>query len=126
MPDSSLKKYTLTGGENTYASPAATDSADARKLQSLIPSLAGSLERERPAIPFTADAAFPSRVAFFHQFKRNNGGVFTSYFFCATATTLYKLSGFPGGTWQPVTQVGTLGGFPVAVNIDNTMQLDDA
>src|SRR6266404_8352398 len=120
-PNSIVRKYTLTGGENTYSSPAAVNEDDARKLQSLIPSLSGALERERPVLPLTTDIAFPSRVGVFHQFKRNNNGTIVTYWFCATATTLYQLSGFPGGTWNAVGAVGALAGFPVFCNINNTL-----
>src|SRR5882672_9619452 len=126
MPNTSAKRYTLTNGENTYSSPASVNEADARKLQSLIPQLAGELSRERPVIPFATNAAFSSRVGFFHQFKRNNNGTIVTYWFCATATTLYQLAGILGNfTWNPVSSVGTLGGFPVAVNINNTLHLSD-
>jgi hypothetical protein len=124
-PNAIAKKYTLTGGENTYSSPASVNEADARKLQSLIPSLSGALERERPTIPFTADAAFASRVGAFHQFKRNNSGTIVTYWFCATATVLYQLSGFPSGVWNAVAAVGTLAGFPVFSNINNTLHMSD-
>lgn len=122
-----LKRYNLIGGENTYASPATTGPNDARKLQSLIPSLAGYLERERPTIAFTGDSSFPSRVGFFHQFKRHNEDkTLTTHYFCATATTLYKLQNpGPSQTWAAVTQIGTLAGFPVAVNNNNQMHLSD-
>jgi hypothetical protein len=122
-PNSIVKRYSLTGGQNIYSSPASVNENDARKLQSLIPSLAGYLERERPTVPFTADAPFASRIAFFHQFKRNNNGIIVTYQFCATATELYLLTGaFPTQIWQPVL---TLQGFPVAVNINNTMHISD-
>src|ERR1700675_695867 len=121
-PNSIVKRYTLTGGENTFSSPAAVNESDARKLQSLIPSLSGALERERPPILF-ASTTLPSRVGFFWQFKRNNNGVIAFYYFCATATELYQLSGvYPTATWIPVL---ALQGFPVAVNINNTMHLSD-
>src|SRR5271165_4326570 len=126
MADTVFKKYTLLTGENTYSSPVAMDPGDARRLQSLIPSLAGYLEREHPTLPFTPDAPFSAPVRWFHQFKRNNSGTFVYFFFCATATTLYVCQNpLTGGTWQVVSAV-PLGGIPVAVNINNQMQLDDA
>lgn len=125
-PNATAKRYTLTGGENTYSSPASVNENDARKLQSLIPSLSGALERERPVIPFTNDAAFPSRIGFFHTYKQNNQGSIVFWFFMATATTLYVLTN-PGPTqsWQPVSTVNPLHGFPVARNINNQMHLSD-
>jgi hypothetical protein len=48
------------------------------------------------------------------------------HYFCATRTQLYRLNNpGPSQGWVPVTAVGTLNDFPVAVNIDNVMQLDD-
>src|SRR6266576_3618683 len=125
MPPVNIKKYVLALGENSFASPASTNIADARKLQSLVPSLSGSLDREHQLIPFTADAAFSTRIGFFHQFKRNNAGTITTYWFCATATTLYQLSAYPGGVWNSVAAVGALAAFPVAKNINNLLHLSD-
>lgn len=125
MPPSFVKRYTLTAGENTFSSPASINEADARKLQSLIPSLSGALEREHPSILFATNG-LPTRVGFFHQFGRNVGAVTNFFWFCATATTLYQLNNpGPTATWVPVTAIGTLAGFPAAVTIDNVMQLDD-
>src|SRR5579859_7756472 len=135
-PTNALKRYSLVDGENTFASSAAMGESDFRKLQSLIPSLSGAMEREQALVGFTTSgiggggaggsgSAFPSRVAFFHQYKRNNAGVVTTYWFCATATTLYQLSGYPGGVWNVVSQVGTLANFPEAININNQMRLSD-
>lgn len=121
MPPTVTKRYNLICGENTYSSPSAVNPTDARKLQSLIPSLSGALEREHPSTLFAA-TTLPAQVGFFHQFGRNNGAVVTLHQFCATATTLFKLS---GSVWVPVTVIGNLAGFPTASNTDNVMQLDD-
>lgn len=127
--NSIAKRYTLTGGENTYSSPASVNEADARKMQSLIPSLAGDLGRERPVIPFvtsglgSSGSPFPSRIGFFYQFKRNNNGTIVSYFFCATSSQLYQLQN-PGPT-QTWSAVLPLAAFPTAVTINNTMHLSD-
>ncbi len=99
MAPVTAKKYVLTLGENTFAGPASTNITDARKLQSLIPSLSGALEREHQLIPFTADVAFPARIGFFWQYKRNALGVVTTYWFLAA--------------------------FPVARNINNLLHLSD-
>src|SRR6266550_2618147 len=102
MAPVTAKKYVLTLGENTFAGPASTNITDARKLQSLIPSLSGALEREHQLIPFTADVAFPARIGFFWQYKRNALGVLRIYKFKTTATTLYQLSMYPGSVENAV------------------------
>lgn len=122
IPPAVSKKYNLLCGENTFSSPASVNPNDARKLQSLIPSLSGALEREHPST-FFALTTLPGKIGFFHQFGRNNGAATTLFQFCATVSTLFRLS---GNIWVPVTQVGNLSGFPTAVNIDNVMQLDDS
>jgi len=117
-----LKKYTLTVGENTYSSPTAANENDARKLQSLIPSLSGQMEREQPKRLLGSQGSFSSRIAFFHTYKRNSGGSVSYYFFCATQTTLYQWN---GTQWGVVPDVGMLADFPVACNINNQMHLSD-
>lgn len=123
-----FKRYNLAPGENTFASPASSNPQDARRLQSLIPSLSGELTREQSNPVFATFPSPPSGpIGFFHQFKRNDGhGEFSYHFFCASATTLYKTTGTaPSLVWTPVTAVGTLATFPSAVNIDNLMHLSD-
>ena len=127
MPDEQqapvqVKKYTLALGENTYSSPASVNKQDARKLQSLIPSLSGALEREQPKRLLGNQGALGGRIGFFHTYKRNNGGTIVYYFYCATATTLYQWNGI---AWAAVSAVGTLADFPVARNINNQMHLSD-
>ena len=117
-----LVRFPLTPGENTYVNPAASSPNDARRLKSLIPASSGQLGREQRNAVF-ATGTLNGTVGFLHQFRRNVGnGVFVSHFFCATATTLYRLV---NATWQAVTDVGMLASYPVAVNIDNLMHLSD-
>jgi hypothetical protein len=109
-------------GESTFASPTGHSSRFYRKVQGLVQSLAGELEREQRAVAF-ASTILPTNCLFLHQFDHyDGGGAFTSHFFAATATKLYKYS---AGTLAEVTAVGTLAAVPVARNIDNAMHLSD-
>lgn len=120
-----VTRYSLITGESTYVSSTAQDPQTARRLKSLIPSLAGDLRREKPQplFPATTTVALPSTIGFLHQFdKKDNNGAITSHFFCATATKLYKSD---GTNWIEVTDVGALARFPQAVNINNLMHLSD-
>jgi len=121
-----LSKYNLVTGENTFASPASTDPADARRLQSLIPSVNGEMGRETPPIQLGAlTLTDPTRqVRVFHEFRHHDGfGAFTTHFFAASNDSLYRTTSiFPTATW---TKVLTLTDYPVLVNIDNTLHISD-
>lgn len=116
-----FKKYSLVFGENDFTSPAATNPQDARKLKSLIPSISGELERERPAITAATIAAGSDPIRILHQFKHQTGGVFTIHYFAANSTTLWHATSVTG-TW---TSVLTTVAIPVFVNIDNTLHISD-
>lgn len=121
-----VAKYNLSGAsEDTYASQTAQNPTTARRAKSLFPSPAGYLEREQPNATFAANT-LPSGVVWLFEFDQNNAGAILRFYFAATATTLYLLTGSPGsGTWSAVAAVGTLANTPVAVSINNLMHLSD-
>ena len=114
------RRYALAAGQNSYVSPANPDRASFRRIQSLIPSLRGSISREQRKVLF-ATGGLGGDIGWFHQFDRNNGsGSFTSYLFAATALKLWQ---YTAGAWVEVTAVGTLSEYPVARNVDNLMHM---
>ena len=116
-------RFALVLGENSYSSQSATDpQSSVRRLQGLIPTAAGDLEREQRHVKYSA-TQLASAILWTHQFDHNDGlGVFTSHFFVATATKLYKDI---SAVLTEVTDVGTLAAIPFAKNIDNLMHFSD-
>ncbi len=119
-----FRKFNLITGEDTYAAASSQNPVTSRKVKSFIPSMAGDLPRERPNptyLPTVLDGG--AKVGWLHQFdKKDSNGDFTAHFFAATSTKLFTQS---GGAWVEVTEVGTLTGYPQAVNINNLMHLSD-
>jgi len=115
-------RFNLLTGVDTLSSQTAQDPETSRVLTSLIPSLAGDLQREFRHVKYldtTALAAITNSV----EFQRNNGsGSFTRHVFVATATKLYKET---GGAWVEVTAVGTLTTTPAFVTVDNLLHMSD-
>lgn len=121
-----VSKYNLSGAsEDTYASQTAQNPTTARRAKSVFPSPAGYLEREQPNASFASNV-LPSGVVWLFEFDQNNAGNTLRFYFCATSTTLYLLTGAPGvGTWNAVSAVGALANTPQAVSINNLMHFTD-
>ena len=117
-----FSRANLVTGEDTFASQGAQNPATSRRVKSFIPSAAGDLVREAPNPTYLSTVLTGGAVGFLHQFDYNNNGTIVSHFFAATATKLYKVT---GGAFVEVTAVGTLTGYPQAVNHDNLMHLSD-
>jgi hypothetical protein len=116
-------KYNLVTGENDFTSPGAPNPQDARKLQSLIPSISGEMGRERPVVvTATIGAGSSDPVVAFWQFKRNSLGTLTIHYFIATKSALYHTTNAVSGPW---TKDLTLSDVPVFWNIANVMHISD-
>lgn len=119
-----LTRYNLTMGENDFSSPAAVNPEDARKLQSLIPSISGELERESPAlviatIPVTS-VSDPIRAIW--EFRHYDGATnYTTHFFVANSTALWRATS-PAGPWFRELTVTDI---PVFWVLDNVMHISD-
>lgn len=120
-------KFALTLGEDTYASQSAQNPNSARRMLSLYPSLAGYLEREQRHPKFLAAQLAGGRVGFLDQFNwfDTSSKLFTTFFFAATATKLYKQKVGTDSDWVEVTAVGTLQGFPTGAAINNLFHFSD-
>ncbi len=118
-----LVRFNLITSEETFASQTAQNPLTSRRVSSLIPTLAGELERERPRPKYSASVALGAAITWLHQFdKKASDGTFTRHFFVFSNNKLYKDI---SGTWTQVTAVGTLAGVPQAVNLNNLMHLSD-
>src|SRR3990167_3431071 len=121
-PRERFVRFSLITGEETYAAQGSQNPETSRRLKSLLPSLAGDLKRERPH-PKYLTTLLPAAVGWLWQFdKKASDGSFTSHFFAATSTKLYHQE---SGAWVEVTAVGTLVGYPQAVNLNNLMHFTD-
>jgi hypothetical protein len=122
-PRKKVVRFNLITGEETYASQTAQNPITSRRVSSLIPTLAGELERERPRPKYSASVALGAAITWLHQFdKKASDGTFTRHFFVFSNLKLYKDI---SGTWTEVTAVGNLAGIPQAVNLNNLMHLSD-
>src|SRR3990167_3548733 len=121
-PRERFVRFSLITGEESYAAQGSQNPETSRRLKSLLPSLAGDLKRERPH-PKYLPTLLPAGVGWLWQFdKKASDGSFTSHFFAATSTKLYHQE---SGAWVEVTAVGTLVGYPQAVNLNNLMHFTD-
>ncbi|MCI0348857.1 MAG: hypothetical protein L0Z53_05470 [Acidobacteriales bacterium] len=121
------KRYNLIVGEETYASSTAQNPATARRVKSLIPSLAGHLQREQRHPTFLPATLVGGAVGFLDEFNWFDSATktFRKFFFAATSTKLYKQLVGTDTDWVEVTAVGALAGFPVARSINNLYHLSD-
>src|SRR3990167_5800604 len=120
-------RYALLLGEDNYASQSAQSPNTARRMKSLYPSLAGDLAREQRHPKFLAAQLSGGRVGFLEQFRWFNSSTktFTTFFFAATATKLYKQQVGTDADWVEVTTVGALAGIPTGRSLNNLFHFSD-
>lgn len=120
-PRQRISSYNLVLGEDSYAGQNAQDPTTARRLKSLIPSLAGELEREKTYSLYTSSPVNPAgNIGYLFQFDRNDAnGVVTRRYYAATSNKLFEIvNGVPN-------LVLSLAGYPQAVTKDNRLHLSD-
>lgn len=125
-----VTRYNLVTGVDSYASQTAQNPATSRRLQSLIPSLAGDLAREAPDPTYLNSLG--AKVGFLFDYNKSNGdGTNTHFYFAATASQIFLSS---GGAWVaqtlPTNNSGAtsntpLKAYPQAVVINNMMHISD-
>jgi hypothetical protein len=125
-------RMNLVTGVDTLSSQTAQNPATSRRLQSLIPSLAGDLVRELPDPTYLSSLG--SKVGFLFDYNKSNGdGTNTHFYFAATSTQLFLSV---NGAWvaqslplkpdPPATPSTTpLTSFPQAVVMNNMMHISD-
>lgn len=128
------QRFNLVTGEDTYASQTAQNPATSRRLQSLIPSLAGDLRREKPN--FLLKNFGNSPVSFLFEYDRVDpvtGNITRYYLANVSGSTQLQIS-TDLATWTVVplplpnvagSTTGTLAGTPQAVVINNMLHLSD-
>src|ERR1035437_8524635 len=127
-----FQRFNLVTGEDDYSSQTASNPTTSRRLQSLIPSLAGDLRREKPNPLYLANLG--SAVGWLFEYDRIDvvGGTASvrRFFFAATSTVLYLNV---GGAWvvqnlplaSGVSSVTSLVNYPQGTVTNNLMHMSD-
>lgn len=129
-----VSKFNLVTGEDTYAGQNAQNPETARRLLSLIPTVAGELTREAGQ-PLFLPTNLGSKVGELYEYDYNDAsGNRQIKYFAATSTALYMSN---GASWQlqtlPIpfslsssaTPTAPFTDYPTFVNINNLMHFSD-